>query len=71
MAEQSTSLHTHRIPRSGDHEAPTMTHTPARETEVRPWGSFTVLEDLPHCKVKRLIVCPGHRLSLQLHHKRE
>ncbi len=40
-------------------------------TETRPWGSFTVLEDLPYCKVKRLIVHSGHRLSLQYHHKRE
>ncbi len=40
-------------------------------TEIRPWGNFTVLEDLPHCKVKRLVVHPGHRLSLQLHHRRE
>lgn len=40
-------------------------------TEVRPWGYFVVLADLPHCKVKRLIIQPGHRLSLQMHHKRE
>ncbi len=42
-----------------------------QQTETRPWGSFTVLEDLPHCKVKRLVVHPGHRLSLQYHHQRE
>ena len=40
-------------------------------TETRPWGYFVVLADLPHCKVKRLIINPGHRLSLQMHHKRE
>jgi mannose-6-phosphate isomerase-like protein (cupin superfamily) len=40
-------------------------------TENRPWGSFTVLQDLPHYKLKSLTVNPGQRLSLQLHHKRE
>lgn len=40
-------------------------------TEHRPWGSFTVLADLPHCKVKRIQVMPGQRLSLQMHYKRE
>jgi mannose-6-phosphate isomerase len=40
-------------------------------TETRPWGSFTVLLDLPHYKVKQIIVRPGQRLSLQLHHRRE
>ena len=40
------------------------------KTVHRPWGSFTVLEDAPDCKVKRLVVKPGHVLSLQLHHRR-
>ncbi|HKE48776.1 MAG TPA: mannose-1-phosphate guanylyltransferase/mannose-6-phosphate isomerase [Rhodanobacteraceae bacterium] len=40
------------------------------KTVHRPWGSFTVLEDATDCKVKRLIVKPGHVLSLQLHHRR-
>lgn len=39
--------------------------------EERPWGSFTVLRDEPHYKLKQLVVKPGHRLSLQLHHQRE
>lgn len=39
-------------------------------TEERPWGSFTVLETAPHFKVKRLVVKPGERLSLQLHRHR-
>ena len=37
----------------------------------RPWGSFFVLQDLNHTKVKRLVVNPGHRLSLQSHTKRD
>ncbi len=39
-------------------------------TELRPWGSFTVLEEAPGYKIKRIEVKPGHRLSLQMHHHR-
>jgi mannose-1-phosphate guanylyltransferase/mannose-6-phosphate isomerase len=39
-------------------------------TVQRPWGSYTVLEEGPAYKVKRVSVMPGGRLSLQLHHKR-
>jgi mannose-6-phosphate isomerase len=37
----------------------------------RPWGSFFILEDTPYTKVKRLLVKPGHRLSLQSHKHRD
>lgn len=40
------------------------------QTVHRPWGSYTVLEDAQDCKVKRLVVKPGHVLSLQKHHRR-
>jgi mannose-6-phosphate isomerase len=36
----------------------------------RPWGSYTVLEERPTYKVKRLEVLPGQRLSYQKHEKR-
>ena len=39
--------------------------------EQRPWGAFYVLEDSDHTKVKRLVVNPGHRLSLQSHKLRD
>ncbi|MDX2084730.1 MAG: phosphomannose isomerase type II C-terminal cupin domain [Candidatus Melainabacteria bacterium] len=39
--------------------------------EVRPWGSFLVLADCAHFKLKQLTVTPGHRLSLQLHQHRQ
>ncbi len=39
-------------------------------TMFRPWGSYTVLEEGPGYKVKRVTVNPGGRLSLQLHHQR-
>ena len=39
-------------------------------TVHRPWGSYTILEEGPGYKVKRVTVLPGGRLSLQMHHKR-
>lgn len=38
--------------------------------EHRPWGYYVVLEDTPNHKVKRIMVKPGKRLSLQRHQKR-
>ena len=38
--------------------------------EERPWGSFENLLDEEYCKVKRIIVKPGARLSYQYHYKR-
>jgi len=40
------------------------------KTVVRPWGSFTVLEDGLNYKMKRIEVNPHARLSLQSHTKR-
>ncbi len=42
----------------------------ALEHDIRPWGEYFVLADEPTFKVKRIVVNPGQRLSLQLHHKR-
>lgn len=39
-------------------------------TEERPWGNFTVLEEGENYKVKRFMVLPSHRLSLQYHNSR-
>lgn len=39
--------------------------------EIRPWGQFTILYEDKTCKVKRIVVHPGHKLSLQYHHKRD
>jgi len=36
----------------------------------RPWGTYTVLEDTPGYKIKRIVVKPGKRLSLQKHFHR-
>ena len=48
-----------------DHEAHRL-----HKTVVRPWGTYTVLEDLSHFKIKRIEVKPGASLSLQMHHHR-
>lgn len=39
-------------------------------TSQRPWGSYTVLEEGLRYKIKRIVVDPGQRLSLQLHYHR-
>ncbi|MBK4733374.1 mannose-1-phosphate guanylyltransferase/mannose-6-phosphate isomerase [Noviherbaspirillum pedocola] len=39
-------------------------------TVHRPWGTYTVLEDGPRFKIKRIVVKPGASLSLQMHHHR-
>ena len=36
----------------------------------RPWGTFTVLDEGPGFKVKRIEVLPGKRLSYQKHAQR-
>ena len=38
--------------------------------ERRPWGTFTVLDEGPDFKVKRIEVLPGKRLSYQKHSQR-
>ena len=39
-------------------------------TVNRPWGTYTVLEEGPGFKIKRIVVKPGASLSLQMHHQR-
>jgi len=39
-------------------------------TVARPWGAYTVLEEAPGFKIKRIEVKPGASLSLQMHHHR-
>ncbi|WP_027377822.1 phosphomannose isomerase type II C-terminal cupin domain [Kaistella palustris] len=40
------------------------------EHDVRPWGQYWVLEDAETHKVKRIMVNPAGRLSLQYHKHR-
>lgn len=39
-------------------------------TVHRPWGAYTVLEEGPNFKIKRIVVNPGARLSMQYHEHR-
>lgn len=39
-------------------------------TSYRPWGSYTILGQGDGYKMKRIVVKPGERLSLQLHYHR-
>ena len=51
-------------PRAG---AASRANRAARGFERRPWGGFETLEEGAGYKVKRLVVEPGHRISLQRH----
>ena len=42
----------------------------AIERDERPWGMYEVLAEGEGYKVKRIVVQPGHRLSLQMHQRR-
>lgn len=44
--------------------------TTTHKTTHRPWGTFTVLEDKLGYKIKKIMVKPGKRLSLQKHFHR-
>ncbi len=39
-------------------------------TSHRPWGRYTVLEEGERYKIKRIVVEPGQKLSLQMHYHR-
>lgn len=41
--------------------------TDVPQTVSRPWGTYSVLEDTERYKIKRIVVKPGKRLSLQKH----
>lgn len=41
------------------------------EIESRPWGIYEVLVDSGVCKVKRITLAPGQRMSYQYHTKRQ
>jgi len=47
--------------------AASRTNRAARGFERRPWGEFETLEEGAGYKVKRLVIEPGQRLSLQRH----
>jgi len=42
----------------------------AHTTVYRPWGKYTVLEEKGNSKMKRIVIYPGARLSMQMHYHR-
>ena len=44
--------------------------TEIHRTAYRPWGSYTVLEESANFKIKRIVVNPGGKLSMQMHKHR-
>ena len=44
--------------------------TDIHRTAYRPWGSYTVLEESECFKIKRIVVNPGAKLSMQMHKHR-
>ena len=44
--------------------------TEIHQTVYRPWGSYTVLEERINFKIKRIVVNPGAKLSMQMHKHR-
>jgi len=54
--------------KAGGEKERALTH--AHLTVHRPWGSYTILDEGPGFKVKRITVSPGSRLSLQKHARR-
>ncbi|HSN17272.1 MAG TPA: mannose-1-phosphate guanylyltransferase/mannose-6-phosphate isomerase [Gammaproteobacteria bacterium] len=51
--------------RKAGHEAAKL-----HRTVYRPWGTYTVVEEGPHYKMKRIVVKPHASLSLQMHRHR-
>lgn len=51
--------------KSRNHEAARL-----HRTVARPWGTYTVLQEGPRFKIKRIEVRPKQTLSLQMHHHR-
>jgi mannose-6-phosphate isomerase len=45
-------------------------NTDHKEQECRPWGYFVVMAEQADFKVKKTVVSPGRRLSLQRHQRR-
>jgi mannose-1-phosphate guanylyltransferase/mannose-6-phosphate isomerase len=40
------------------------------QTVYRPWGSYSVLAEQPRYQIKKIVVNPREKLSLQMHHHR-
>lgn len=43
----------------------------AHTVDHRPWGFYEIIQDTDSYKLKRLVIKPGARISLQRHQQRE
>jgi len=68
VARRSDTNEMKRLVEQLKHVAPQVTEE--HLTVHRPWGSYQSLDQGPRYQVKRIVVKPGGRLSLQLHHHR-
>lgn len=57
------------LPEAPDKELPPMTYK-AGDSDIRPWGSWLVMDAMPRSVVKKLTILPKNRLSLQRHRHR-
>lgn len=70
ISQKGSSQKVKEIVNSYKKSNPELTHI--HRTAHRPWGTYTVLEDTTGYKIKRIMVKPGKRLSLQKHlHRNE
>lgn len=51
-------------------EEPVVPYGDQTPENIRPWGEYHILYDDENCKVKKIIVNPGGKLSYQYHFKR-
>jgi len=68
ISKKGSSQKVKEIVNSYRESNPELTHI--HRTAHRPWGTYTVLEDTEGYKIKRIMVKPGKRLSLQKHFHR-
>ena len=58
------------VPRARTTDTSSAGDRSAHTVVYRPWGSYEITDHGPRFRVKRLVVNPGHKLSLQMHHHR-
>jgi len=68
ICDRSRTEHIKALVSEVQKHKPTLTEL--HVTVNRPWGTYTVLEEGPNFKIKRISVNPGAKLSMQLHHHR-
>lgn len=47
--------------------ATSMNNFAKSNSETRPWGHYEIIQESPQYKIKKIVVLPGKRLSLQRH----